>query len=258
MQIIDDLKVSSSPTSIGIIGLPKTGRSTLIGALMGGIWPETLNENPVITINKIPIYKLSYPNNGFIQGSVNENREIYQNYFINSQLLNLSALVICISENVREEDLLVFSIASDYHIPTIIARTKLDQWLHNLPQNKTKNDYIEGDKKYVSCEFRELGLNISSSIIFNVSALSSIKIAEGSGTHMMKYLCDDKKLREYLKLENENVRENEAMSSVDVLVLGLNRAGKSAIIDGLKSKFANISFGEQNYDETMSVDTVIW
>uniref|UniRef100_A0AC35FVB9 IRG-type G domain-containing protein n=1 Tax=Panagrolaimus sp. PS1159 TaxID=55785 RepID=A0AC35FVB9_9BILA len=171
--------------NIAVIGLPKTGRSTLVGALAGGIWPKNLSQNPVNT-KYGKIYKLNYPNNGFIDGSVNENRPIYEEFFQNAKLSNLSTLIITIDGSVREEDYLVLSLAQKYCIPTVIARTKLDEWLDNRPKDQSKEDYVKDDKKFVIESLQKLGINFSQNNIFNISALSTIIIAEeGSQSDML-------------------------------------------------------------------------
>uniref|UniRef100_A0AC34G6R2 Uncharacterized protein n=1 Tax=Panagrolaimus sp. ES5 TaxID=591445 RepID=A0AC34G6R2_9BILA len=59
LKLIENVKVVEA--GIGVIGLPKSGRSFLIGALTGGIWPKNLTaENPVITKNGKAIYKLNH------------------------------------------------------------------------------------------------------------------------------------------------------------------------------------------------------
>jgi GTP-binding protein EngB required for normal cell division len=251
---------TNNSKNIAVIGLPKTGRSTLVGALAGGIWPKNLSQNPMNT-KYGKIYKLNYPNNGFIDGSVNENRPIYEEFFQNAKLSNLSTLIITIDGSVREEDYLVLSLAQKYCIPAVIARTKLDEWLDNRPKDQSKEDYVKDDKKYVIESLQKLGINFSQNNIFNISALSTIIIAEeGSQSDMFQYLQDEQSLLSMLQFEdNKNVVLLNEKQQPDVVILGLSGAGKSTIMDGLLSLhlMGNDKIKKINYDETMPTEDVL-
>ena len=252
-------ELSKTPT-FAVMGLPKTGRSTLVGALAGGIWPKNLNSNPVETSSG-HLYKLNYPNNGFVHGSINENRAIYEDFFKNSRLHLLSALLVTIDGNLREEDFLVLTLAEQYGIQTAIIRTKLDEWLDNRPKNQTKEEYVENDKNFIMESLHKLDLNFSKNKIYNVSALAMIVIAEdGIQSEMAEYQQDENNIQEFLNhCDSKMGFASDQKDSVDMVVTGLKGSGKTTIIDGLrKTGFINEkAVTEFWYDESMSAHNVI-
>lgn len=251
---------------IGVIGLPKTGRSTLIGALAGGVWPHHLSTNPVPSTNpttsqKSNIYKLNYPNNGFVDGGIDGNQPIYDDFFRKSQLKNLHALLVTIDGTLREEDYLVITLALNYRIPIAIVRTKLDEWLDNRPKTQSRDAYLQNDKEFIHKSLRDLGVDFSKSQIYNVSALAMITVtADGAESEMIKYKQDEELLMRFLETPDGSAVETPKPSiQCNVLLLGLKGAGKSALKDSLHRCFTsnNMAMEEQTYDETMSTSNVI-
>ena len=190
------------------------------------------------------MYKLSYPNNGFVNGSIEENRNIYENFFKRAKLSFLSVLLVTIDGNLREEDFLVLTLAEQFGIQTAIIRTKLDEWLDNRPKNQTNEEYVENDKNFILKSLHNLGLNFPREQIYNISSLAMIVVAEdGPQSDMAKYQQDDQLLLTYLhKITVDakpfSMQTNYPQNNLfDVVVVGLRGAGKSTLTESLRRIF---------------------
>uniref|UniRef100_A0A914PEH5 GTP-binding protein n=1 Tax=Panagrolaimus davidi TaxID=227884 RepID=A0A914PEH5_9BILA len=247
--------------SIGVIGLPKTGRSILIKALAGNVSQDELLCNPIPAMQAF-IYKLNYPNNGFINGSVEQNRPIFEAFFQKSKLTNLAVLLVTIDGAVREEDYLVLFLAQQYNIQTAIIRTKLDEWLDNRPPGQSKQEYVAKDKDFVIGKLQSLGVQYPYTSIYNVSAIAMMRNAKnGPGSDMIKYIQDEEALMKSLNFDRSPaVTAYQNPMNVDIFVMGLKGAGKTSIIEGLRVRKVlhnNHAVFELTYDETMPIENVI-
>uniref|UniRef100_A0A914C2F2 IRG-type G domain-containing protein n=1 Tax=Acrobeloides nanus TaxID=290746 RepID=A0A914C2F2_9BILA len=200
IEVSKNFKVppKDSKISVGVIGLAKSGRSFLIGAIAGGLWPEQMGtKNPIELAENCLIYKLSYPNGGFVNGSVNENRPIFEEFFRDSNLKNLSLLLITVESTFREEDYLTLELARHFNISTLILRTKLDTWLDNLPN--IKNFTLENKQQYV-----QEGIVASTVVPLVMSFMDEAKAPQTENIEKMlsrvlgKYDMDQNQVRNYM------------------------------------------------------------
>uniref|UniRef100_A0AC35FD59 IRG-type G domain-containing protein n=1 Tax=Panagrolaimus sp. PS1159 TaxID=55785 RepID=A0AC35FD59_9BILA len=188
---------SNSKVNIGVIGLSMSGRNTLIGALAGGIWPDKIISNPTSTPS-YDIYKLNYPNNGVIERSIEKNVKIYEEFFQTIQMQNLAILLVTVYGSLRDNDYLIISLAQRHNLKVAIIRTKLDEWLDNT--HESKENYIQSDKKFIRDSLKSEKIEKMDHLIFNISALSYITVAEESQNCLMaKYLQDEPLLEKLLK-----------------------------------------------------------
>jgi GTP-binding protein EngB required for normal cell division len=188
---------SNGKVNIGVIGLSMSGRNTLIGALAGGIWPDKIILNPTSTPS-YDIYKLNYPNNGVIERSIEENVKIYEEFFQTMQMQNLSILLVTVYGSLRDNDYFIISLAQRHDLQVAIIRTKLDEWLDNT--HVSKENYIQSDKKFIRDSLKSEKIEKMDHLIFNISALSYITVAEESQNCLMaKYLQDEPLLEKFLK-----------------------------------------------------------
>uniref|UniRef100_A0A914Y4R1 IRG-type G domain-containing protein n=1 Tax=Panagrolaimus superbus TaxID=310955 RepID=A0A914Y4R1_9BILA len=189
---------NNGKAKVGVIGLSMSGRNTLIGALAGGIRPDKISSNP-FSKTSYDIYKINYPNNGVIERTIDENVKIYEEFFQTMKLQNLSALLVTVYGSLRDNDFFIISSAQRHGIPIGIVRTKLDEWLDNT--HDSKECYIQKDKKFIRNSLKSEKIEKMDDLIFNISALSYIIIAEEGQQNcsMAKYLQDEPLLEEFLK-----------------------------------------------------------